>query len=371
MNMSTKVRVGVIGTSWWADMMHLPALKSHPRAEVAAVCGRNRDRAEEMAKKYEIPTVFTDYREMIEKGNLQAIVIATPDDMHYPMVMNALDAGLHVVCEKPLASNVEQAREMCDKAEDVGVKHMIYFTYRWVPVYRYVRELIDEGYIGCCFHCHIHNFLGYSRGPSGWLFGDLSRWRFDGKRSNGVLGDLGSHAIDLALWYVGDIAKVNAFLASFVYSPETEDQNPDLANNSAPLAVEFVNGAQGIIHSSAVAHVGSQGFQQSIILHGDSGVLESSFSFTGASLRGMRNDEQEFRTLSIPDHILEGMDATQPIFGQLVEVFTKQSVGDRLFIDAILRDGPVFPTFHEGLKAQEVIDAAIASHQSGSWVSLQ
>jgi predicted dehydrogenase len=90
-----------------------------------------------------------------------------------------------------------------------------------------------------------------------------------------------------------------------------------------------------------------------------------------AEIRGMQNDEQEFRTLSIPEHILEGVAPTQTVFEQLIEVFTKQSVGDRLFIDAILRDGPVFPTFHEGLKAQEIINAAIASHRSGRWVSLQ
>ncbi|GAG40971.1 unnamed protein product, partial [marine sediment metagenome] len=85
--MSEQVRVGVIGTSWYTDVMHLPNLKSHPHTEIAAICGRNRDRAEEMAKKYEVPLVFTDYREMIEKGNLQAVVVAAPDDLHYPMTM--------------------------------------------------------------------------------------------------------------------------------------------------------------------------------------------------------------------------------------------------------------------------------------------
>jgi predicted dehydrogenase len=110
--MSEKVRVGVIGTSWWADMMHLPSLKSHPGAQIAAICGRKRDRADDMARKYEIPRVFTDYREMIARANLDAVVIATPQDLHYPMTMAALDAGLHVMCEKEMALNAHQAREM-------------------------------------------------------------------------------------------------------------------------------------------------------------------------------------------------------------------------------------------------------------------
>ena len=83
--MPGKVRVGVIGTSWWADLAHLPWIKSHQRAELAAICGRNLGRAEDIAKKYEVPLVFTDYREMIEKGDLHALVVATPDDLHFPM----------------------------------------------------------------------------------------------------------------------------------------------------------------------------------------------------------------------------------------------------------------------------------------------
>jgi len=225
LNMPEQVRIGIIGTSGWADMMHLPTLKSHPQASLAAICGRNRERAEEMAKKYEIPVVFTDYREMIEKGDLQAVVIATPDDMHYPMVMNALDAGLHVVCEKAMASNVAQAREMYEKAESAGVKHMIYFTNRWVPHFRYVRELIDEGYMGRCFHCHFHSLSGHGRKPSGW--------RFDRQRGSGILGNLGSHMIDRARWYMGDIAKVSASLSIFTDPDEESNGNFDAANNSA------------------------------------------------------------------------------------------------------------------------------------------
>ncbi len=95
--MQDKVRVGMVGTSWYSDISHLNLLKSHPGAVTAAICGRNRVRAEEMALKYAIPTVYTDYRDMIQHGHLDAVVIATPDDMHYPMVMAALDAGLHVL----------------------------------------------------------------------------------------------------------------------------------------------------------------------------------------------------------------------------------------------------------------------------------
>ncbi|MCE2472372.1 MAG: Gfo/Idh/MocA family oxidoreductase, partial [Anaerolineae bacterium] len=106
------VSVGVVGASWWADAMHLPALDSHPRARTVAICGRNRDNAQKMADTWGIPQVYTDYAEMIEDADLDAIVISTPNNSHYPITMKAFERGLHVLCEKPIAMTYAQAREM-------------------------------------------------------------------------------------------------------------------------------------------------------------------------------------------------------------------------------------------------------------------
>lgn len=361
--MSEIVRVGVIGTGGVADFMHLPNLKSHQQAVVAAICGRNRDRAEEMTKKYEIPLVFTDYREMIEKGNLDALVIVTPDDLHYPMTMDGLDAGLHVLCEKPMASNASQAREMYEKAEAKGVKHMVFFTCRWLPHHRYLKGLVDDGYVGRCYHCSIRYVGGYARGAEYW-------WRFDRQRATGALGDLGSHMIDLAHWYVGDVAKVSACLSTFVERPGPADQPLDPANDAAMLNLQFANGAQGTIHLSAVAHVGDRGQEQCIILYGESGTLEADLSFLGTEIRGLRHGEEQFETLPVPGRLWGDVDKAAPFWTQFAEVFTRDPVGDRLFINAILEDRPVTPSFYDGLKAQKVMDAAITSHESGRWVEL-
>lgn len=128
-----QIRVSIIGTSWWADMIYLPSLQAHPAAELAAIWGRNRERAEALAASYNIAGIFGDYRRMIDEANLDAIIVATPDDVHFPMTMAALGAGLHVLCEKPLALNAAQAREMYEKAEAAGVRHMFLFTWRWLP----------------------------------------------------------------------------------------------------------------------------------------------------------------------------------------------------------------------------------------------
>jgi predicted dehydrogenase len=360
--MSGQIPVGVIGTSRWADMMHLPCLKSHPHAYIAAICGRNRDRANEMAKKYEIPFVFTDYQEMIEKGNLEAIVIVTPEDLHYPMTMHALNAGLHIMCEKPLALNAKQAKEMYEKAESIGVKHMVMFTHRWWPHIEFLKKLIDGGYLGRCYHCDIRLLYEYARDTK-------YRWKFDRKRSNGVLGGLGSHMIDWARLFVGDIARVSAHLATFSEHSGPDDQILDPANDSALLAIEFENDAHGVIYTSYVPYLGNRRYEINITLHGQSGTIEVFFSALGADVYFIRDDKKKFELKTFSDYLLGDID--QADISPMFKIFTKLHGGDHLFIDSILEDRPAVPNFYDGLEVQKVIDAAEQSHQSGRWVSLK
>lgn len=361
--MAKDVRIGVVGTSWFADGFHLPNLTSHPCAEVTAICGRNRDRAAELAKKYGISRVFTDYRDMITSGELDALVVVTPDALHYPITMAALDTGLHVLCEKPLAINAAQAREMYETAVAAKRTHMVVFTWRWIPHLRYLHHLIAQGYIGRCYHCHIRYEGGYGRDAQ---YG----WRFDRRHGNGILGDLGSHAIDFARWYIGDITKVSGHIATFVERPGGNGEELDAANDSALLALEFANGAQGSIHVSAVAHVGDRGADIQMAFYGDAGSLELEFSFAGGAIRGIRHGEEQWQRLEVPNELWQDVAETDPFVERIFALFQKQSIGDRLFIDAILEDRPVSPNFYDGWKVQEVIDAAIASHEQGRWIAL-
>lgn len=377
--MPDQLRVGVIGASRYSERRHLPALKSHPRAQTVAICDINRDRAKEMARKFDIPLVSSDYREVIDKGNLDALLVVTPDDTHHPITMDALDAGLHVLCEKPLAHNAQQAREMVDKAEMAGVKHMTFFTFRWPPHYRYLKELIEKSFIGHCFHCHICLLTGIGRD------GEYS-WRFDRKHGNGVLSEYGAHMIDLVRWLLGDVSKVSAHLHMFLDRPGAGDGILEPTNDSAMLALELVNGTQCVMQLSDLAYIGTHGMDQRITLHGESGTLEASATFRGSEIRGARTSEsgelaaletfsspethterdgvEELHPLPIPARILAGVDKANPYH------VISQFWGDYLFIDCILEDRPISPSFFDGLKAQEVIDAAKESHQRGCWVLL-
>jgi predicted dehydrogenase len=349
--MSEKIRIGVIGTSAWAEKMFLTSLSSHPQVELAALCGRDQERAVEAADRFDIPEIYPDYRKMYATARLDGVVVAAPDDLHYPMTMAALDAGLHVLCEKPLALTAVQAQEMYKKARQTGLVNMVMFTMRWIPLYRCFADLLQQGLVGRCYHCEFHYQIGYARYPE-YL------WRYDQQRANGVLGDLGVHMIDLARWTLGEITQVSASLGVHVTRPGTDGKPLIPANDSALLLVEFASGAQGVLRASAVNR------------HADGADIKV-FGADGTLMirdetiwLGVGEDEH-LQKMEIPAAYLQGIPLSEPY-----RVFTSQSAGPRRFADAILAGSPASPDFYDGCKAQQVIEAALESQRSGRKVDL-
>lgn len=140
------LRTGVIGVGFGAQV-HIPAFQSEG-VEVVAVCSRREERAREAATRFDIPHAFTDYREMLSLDGLEAVSISTLPPLHYPMSMAALEAGLHVLCEKPFTTDQALARQMWERAEGTGLTAMIAHEFRFASARMRVKELIDEGFIG-------------------------------------------------------------------------------------------------------------------------------------------------------------------------------------------------------------------------------
>jgi len=359
--MTERIRIGVIGTSWYSGFL-LSCLATCEEAEIAAICGRTRSRAEELAAKHPGAAVYTDYNEMIKHGRLDGVIVASPDDLHYPMVMAALKARLHVLSEKPMGLTVAQAQEMLAAAEDAGVKHLVEFTVRWMPHSRYLHQLVQEGFIGRPTHYHFHHFGDRA-------FNNAYDWHWDAARSLGVLGDLGSHTIALALWLGGDIRSVSAHLASFSQRIHPEGRPFVGANESAQLIIAFADGAHGTIQLNQRTHMGERGRDYRAEVNGEAGRVEVDWWWGTPNgggqviMRGVQKGETEFQPLPIPEEILEGV-APNDIFG----VFQKHLVGPRLFVDAILRDYQPEPGFDVGVNVQKVLNAALESHQTGQRV---
>jgi predicted dehydrogenase len=360
-----KVRLGIIGTSYWAEGFYLHNLHTHPHTILAAICGRNQTRAEELAAKFGVGQAYSDYRRMIDGRSLDAVVVATPEDLHHPMTMAALEAGLHVICEKPLAQTAAQAQEMYQTAEAKKVKHMNMLTMRWLPHFRHLKRLVDDGYIGQPYHAHFDFLTGWSPEP-----GEYS-WAYDSARAHGAASELGAHLIDLARWYLGEVARVKASLASFIQRPGLNQEVAYQENDSAMLILEMANGAQVSLHVSAANRAG-EGLRhtgQMILLHGREGTLETRGGAFApppdSDIVGLRRGAERAEILEIPDEF-----KGSPKVDSAFQVFEQNWAGPRQFIEAILNDRSISPNFHDGYKAQQVIEAALESQRTQRTVEI-
>ena len=195
----SEVRIGVIGTGGWANTVHMRGYQAHPKARIVGVCDIILDRAKEAAEKFGAEFATDDYMALINRDDIDAIDVVTPNNVHVPIAMAAVKAGKHVMCEKPLAMNVAEAKELVDAAKAAGVKTGVNFTYRGHPAARYAREVICSGEIGRIFHVNAFYMQSWLVDPQRPLV-----WRLQKNLTGtGVLGDLASHVIDLAEWFTG------------------------------------------------------------------------------------------------------------------------------------------------------------------------
>jgi myo-inositol catabolism protein IolC/predicted dehydrogenase len=360
---TTSVRVGVFGTSWWADAMYLPPLRNHPAAEVVAVCGRQPDTAARFAATWEIPQWFVDPIEMLDQVEMDAVIIATSNDSHFELAMAALDRGLHVLCEKPLALHADQAATMTARATATGAITLVPFTYHYMPVNRFVKRLIATGYVGKPLHVNLRYYTGFG-------FDNAYSWRFDRDVAGaGIIGDLGSHWIHLARWLLSDCeTSVSAVSSTFVErGARPDNQQYEQLEDSAVMTVRYGSGAYGVLQVSAVCHEETPfGQTHHLEVHGDAGTIYATCDWdTVQEVRGVRAGETGgAKVLPIPDDIWNGVRRDTVPFTYR-DVFRNTDAMTRGWITAIQSNRPIEPSFAEGLAVQRVVDAAVRSAANG------
>lgn len=366
--MKDRVRVGIVNTGWWADAMYLPALSAHERAEITAVCGRNPQKAAAFAQKWRIPHVFTHYRALLDAECCEAIIVASTTDTHYEITMAALAKGLHVLCEKPLARSVSEAQEMTDLATATGVKTMVPFTYRFMPHNRYIKELIDNGYLGRPYHLNIRYYHDFGRLPG---YG----WGWDSELVGaGDVANLASHCIYLALWYFGGVESVTAELNQTIdrglFDP---NGNPfTAADDNGILTLRFKNGALGSIHYSSLAYETTSAFKQQHFydFHGSEGTLYHINNWYDVQETFGGRVGEELRSLTPPKQIWGAADIPHNVHESYKAVFRQDGFMVGEFIDGILENSITYPTFEDGLAVQKIIAAAVKSSAEGRRVYL-
>ena len=364
--MNEKVRIGVVGTSWWADAMYLPALTRQPLADVRGVVGTRPDHTREFADRWGVPGAFDSLEALFATEELDALLVLAPNRLHYPYAMAAIERGLHVLCEKPLAMTAPEARRLTDAAERAGLITMTPFTYSFMPMSRWVKELVADGYIGRPYHLNLRYYASYGRS------GDYL-WRFDlGEAGAGTGGDLGSHWVYLARWYYGEIAAVSAVFGHSVERGPRPDGAPyDGAEDSAMILLEFASGATGSLHVSSVAHEASAfGQLHQMELHGSEGTLHAVCDWEHVQrVDGWRNGEPAVHELPIPDRIFDGA-RRDNVIETYKDTFRDHDVMARVFVTAVAARTPASPDFRDGLAVQRVVDAASLSAREGRRVTI-
>lgn len=203
--MSAKLRYACIGAGGIADKKHLNGYKRLPDVELTAVCDTNQKAAEKLAEKYEIGKVYTDYREMLDKEQLDLISVCTPNYLHAPITIDALKKGVHVHCEKPMALNAAEAKAIVDAKNKFNRMVMLGLNYRFTNESQFVREYAASGLLGEIYHVR----CGWRRrnGIPG-----MGVWFTDKSLSGGgALIDLGVHFLDLVLYFMGYPEVTSAF----------------------------------------------------------------------------------------------------------------------------------------------------------------
>ena len=349
--MAGVVRVGVVGTGIGAALV--AALQRVPGAAVTIVCSAQRARADAVAARFAIPHATDDYRDVLAAG-LDAVVIATPPALHAPMVLDAVAAGLHVFCEKPLAATVAEARAMRDAAHGAGVVHALGHQSRFAAPFARAGALLGKGYLGrlVTADCQLYlNPIDYLRAPV--ASDSKAGWYTDASQSGGLLAAAaGPHQVDLLRWYGGPIAAVAAQVAVSRPAVELADgttRGGITAEDAFLVLARFASGALATMRGLPIAH---HAFGMALDLHGTEGTLRASFE----GLRGATVADRALADLPLPD---AGSDRVALLTG---------------FIEAIHDGDPAraaaLPNFDDGVATQAVLEACAEAARTGTWITI-
>jgi len=273
------IRIGVVGTGGMANG-HAAAFQGTKGVTVTACCDVVEEKAGAFAEKHKIARIYTDYRKMLRDEALDGITNVTTDAMHAPISIAALRAGVHVLCEKPMAPTLAEARRMARAAKESRRINMIHFSKRNAAGLQAAKTLIRQGKIGRILHVEASYFQGWLAGATwdDWRRWPHRAWRLSTRHgSQGVLGDLGCHIYDMAHVLCGDIATIDCRLATYKKGVRGERMGEYVfdANDSFVSTVVFANGAIGTVASSRWCTGHSN--REFITVYGDRGAVEVDF----------------------------------------------------------------------------------------------
>jgi len=381
----SKIRVGVIGTGFIGPA-HIEALRRLGNIEVAALADINEQTARAKAEMLNVPRFYGDYKEMLADGDIKAVHICTPNNLHYQMSKEALDAGKHVVCEKPLAITAAEAKELVDLAAKKKAVNAVHFNIRYYPLMRQVRLMVSKGEMGDIFAVQ-GSYL------QDWLFYPTDyNWRLEPGMSgkSRAIADIGSHWIDLIEYVSGlKIVEVFADFATFhktrkkplkpvetyagkILKPEDYKDVPINTEDYATVVLHFDNGGRGVLTVSQVAagrknrlYFEMDGSKKAVAWESEKPNELWIGRRDGSNEQMMRDPSlvyPEVRELiSFPGGHNEGFpDTSKQMFK---EIYSYIAAGD-------FKAAPKFPTFKDGLREMVLCEKILESNEKQKWVKV-
>jgi len=375
--MSNKqLRIGLIGTGFMGRA-HSNAYRKAPNffdlgmePVLQAVCARSDGAAAAFADKWGFASAETDWRKVIDRDDIDAVDICTPNDSHKEIALAAAAAGKVIMCEKPLARTAAEGQEMVDAVEKAGVANTVWYNYRRVPAVTLAKQLIDDGRLGRIYHYRAQ-FLQDWTIATDLPQGGAGLWRLDhAAAGSGVTGDLLAHCIDTAMWLNGRIGKVSAMTETFV-----KERMHNLTGKVEPVGIDdacaflcrFENGSMGIFESTRYAR-------------GHKALYTFEINGENASIRW---DLHDLHRLEYFDHRDESItrgwrsihvtDGDMPYMDKWwvpgLQIGYEHSFVHQFadFVQALSKGEVVGPTFEDAQVTQQVCESVLASGKDGNW----
>lgn len=354
------IGVAIVGTGF-GQKVHIPGFQAHSTTHIAAVYHRDLAKAQALAKAYDIPQACSSVEEVVALPEVQGVSISTPPFTHYEMAKTVLQAGKHLLLEKPTALSVTEARELHDLASARGVTATVDFEFRCVPEWLRLGQLLSEGYVGQKRLIKIDWLVPSRADPDRpW------NWYASKAQGGGALGAIGSHTFDYIAWLFGPIKRLCAHLSTAIpfRTTETGELKSVDADDTCTLLLELADGTPCQVCLSAVTYRGRGHWVE---VYGDRGTL----------VLGSDNQKDYVHGFS-----LSGSEAGQPL--KPIEVsepwaFLKTYQDGRIapfirivdrWVEGIHTGTNLAPSLKEGVYAQLLMDLAHQSHATGTWVDL-
>jgi len=343
-------RIGLIGCGGISGN-HLPQIEKAEGGVIHALCDIHPGRLKAAGDRYGVPKErrFTDWRDLIALETVDAVDICTPNNLHVPMAMAAVDAGKPFCVEKPLGVNYAETAELLRRAEEKNILSMICFSYRFMPAVRYARHLADEGFLG-----NIVNIYAQYLKSSAYMPGRRLDWRFDKDIARyGVSGDLGVHILDLTTFLAGDVTGVFAQLGTAVPFRKREDSEeiaPVTTDDWCHFLARFSGGASATFSITRAAYGNRNHIM--VDIYGEKGALRFDLD-NNQKLYFHRpgTDENAMEELAVPEEFRAGQ--------------------QQCFIDLLHgKKDPYLPTLADGVRMQKILDAIMDSAERNAWVDI-